>query len=177
MSPGDELFDAVARRLTDTSYTARRTPDGFVVRRELSGEDWHAHRPGSRVDRVVQNHVSLDERTWVLTITDEHVEVTWRDTGRGRVPVIGSGAQVSRRRGRISERTSVTTWSRDGVGRRTYDTAEVHRYIRAAAEELGWAEQRGAEEKAGRRAALFGAVFGGLTLATLVVAAALGGFR
>ena len=177
MSPRDELFDAVAERLTGTPYAAWRTSDGFVVRRDLSGEAWQADGPRTQVDTIVQNHVALDEQTWVLTITDEHLEVTWRATSGSWTPVLGSAIGFSRRRGRITERTSVTTWSQDGVQHHEYDTAETHRWIRAAAEELGWVEQRGAEEKAARRAGVFGAVIGGVTLVTLAVAWILGGFR
>lgn len=176
MSPGDELFDAVAERLTGTPYAAWRTPDGFVVRRDLSAEEWHADRRGERVETVVQNHVALDERTWVLTITDEHVEVTWRRGTGSWVPVVGPAARVERRVGRISERRSVTTWSRDGIQRHTYDTGEAHRLVRAAAEELGWVEERGAAERSARRFALVGAAVGGLTLVALAVGWATGGF-
>ncbi|RMI09101.1 hypothetical protein [Cellulomonas triticagri] len=178
MTPGDELFDAVAERLVGSPYAAWRTPDGFVVRRDLAAEDWHVRsRPGSRVAKVVQNHVVLDEETWVLTITDEHVEVTWSDRDGSSVPVFGTALRILQRRGRIAETTVVTTWTDDGPQQHRYDTREVHRHIRAAAEEIGWVEQRGSAERSARAAAVLGFVVGGLTLLGLGLGWAVGAFR
>lgn len=178
--PADELAAAVTERLAGSGYVVARTADGFVVHADVT----RAHA-GPRRERpvrsLVRHHVVLDEPHGVLTVTDERVDVTWRaGAPPGSDPVLGTGARVEHRRGRVRTVSFRRTWDpsrprgRRVVDEQRFDSDEALRQIRAAATGLGWTERVGTAHRVGRVVGTVGAVAAGLTLAGLALALVLG---
>ncbi|GIG34774.1 hypothetical protein [Cellulomonas pakistanensis] len=182
--PADELVAAVTERFAGSAYVVERTPDGFVVHADLTHQHVHRPRRDRRTRTLVRHHVVLDERRFVMTVTDEQVDVTWRAgaTPGSEVPVLGAGIRVEHRRGRVREVSFSATWDPRRprgerlVDARRFDSGEALQHIRTAAGDLGWHERRGTAERVGRAFALVAAVGAGVTLVGLVVALLLGRF-
>lgn len=138
---------AATAAATGTSYRLRRTEPGFDLIVDVP-------QVSRRVTQVHTYRVQLRPREKTFTITD-----IVRTDERGPFGVPQSTVEIGRSRYR--------TWSRslDGSERTSFSSADGHRLIRGAAEELGWTELR----PAGQRSALVaGAVGGALALGTLI---------
>lgn len=174
MSAADELTAAVAERLAGTVYSVERTPDGFVVRGDLTDEHVFRPRRDRAVRTTVQHRVELDERLRVMRITDDQVDVVGRAGAvpGTEMPVLGAAVRAERRTGRVREVSFRRTWDPSKpkgervVEEARFDSHEVVRQIRDVAVALGWDERDGAAQRSGR---IFGLAGGAIALLTLVV--------
>ncbi|MFF1379031.1 hypothetical protein [Streptomyces sp. NPDC058308] len=135
----DALYARVEAAATGTLYRLRRTERGF---------DLYVDVPqAGRGARLHTYRVALRPQEKTFTMTD-----VVRTVERG--PYGASRATVET--GRVRYRT----WSRslDGSERHSFSSADGHRLIRSAAEELGWGERKPASQ----RTALVAGAFGGL---------------
>ncbi|MFD6437430.1 hypothetical protein [Streptomyces venezuelae] len=146
----ETLYARVEAATAGTTYRLRRTGRGFDMTVDVPQVSRH----------TTQEHtyrVELNPREKTFTMTDI-VRTQERD-------VPGASGRTEER-GRANYRT----WSRslDGSERTSFSSADGHRLIRAAAEELGWQELRPATAKV---ALVFGAIGGLMALGTLIACA------
>ncbi|MFK4071712.1 hypothetical protein [Streptomyces sp. NPDC029674] len=148
----EALYARVAAAAAGTSYRLRRTERGFDLVVDVP-------TLGRHVTQVHTYRVELRPREKTFTMTDV---VRTRERGPFGVPQVK--VEIGRSRYR--------TWSRslDGGERTSFSSADGHRLIRGAAEELGWTELRPAGHRAGLVVGAIGGLLGLGTLIALAVA-------
>ncbi|MEU6819682.1 hypothetical protein ABZ921_03565 [Streptomyces atriruber] len=140
------LYARVEAATEGTAYRLRRTGRGFDMTVDVPGQS-------RGVTKVHTYRVQLHPRDKTFTMTDI---VRTHDRG-----AFGTSSRTVER-GRARYRT----WSRSPDGERTsFASADGHRLIREAAEQLDWRELRPASEKIGL---VFGAIGGAIALGTLI---------
>ncbi|MBL1080557.1 hypothetical protein JK359_00965 [Streptomyces actinomycinicus] len=148
--PVQELQARIEAVTAGTAYRMRRTGQGFDLTVNVSGP-----RP-----QVHTYRVALRPHEKTFTMTDV---VHAYDVGPG-------GRRVGKR---VSTGRSVyvtTSRSTDGTQRYRFSSADGHRLIRAAAEDLGWRELRPTAVKIAVAAGIFGGVIALSTLVGLAIA-------
>ncbi|MFI7316407.1 hypothetical protein [Streptomyces venezuelae] len=146
----EALYARVQAATEGTAYRPRRTERGFDVTVDVP-------QAGRNTTQVHTYRVVLHPREKTFTMTD-----IVRTHERG--PFGTSSRTVERGRARYR------TWSRslDGSERTSFSSADGHRLIRGAAQELGWQELRPPTQKV---ALVFGAIGGLVALGTLIALA------
>ncbi|MEU6992215.1 hypothetical protein ABZ953_16340 [Streptomyces sp. NPDC046465] len=142
----EALYTRVAAAAEGTSYRLRRTEQGFDLSVDVP-----------RAGRVTQLHtyrVALHPHEKTFTMTDVVRTVKRGPSGTPSVTV-----ETGRARYR--------TWSRspDGSERHSFSSADGHRLIRGAAEELGWREIKPGSQKV----ALVAGALGGLVAVGVLI--------
>lgn len=142
----ETLYARVQAATEGTSYRLQRTGRGFDMTVNVP-------QVGRHTTQVHTYRVELQPREKTFTMTD--IVRTRGESG---------GRTVERGRARYR------TWSRslDGSERTSFSSADGHRLIRAAAQELGWQELRPPTAKV---ALVIGAIGGLLALGMLIALA------
>ncbi|WAL94025.1 hypothetical protein [Streptomyces sp. Je 1-369] len=146
----ETLYARVRAATADTSYRLQRTGRGFDMTVDVP-------QVGRNTTQVHTYRVELHPREKTFTMTD-----IIRTQERG---AFGTSSHTVER-GRAGYRT----WGRslDGSERTSFSSADGHRLIRGAAQELGWEELRPASEKT---ALIAGAIGGLIAVGTLIACA------
>ncbi|MET8684920.1 hypothetical protein ABZV77_11950 [Streptomyces sp. NPDC004732] len=146
----DALYARIVAATADTAYRPRRTERGFDLTVDVP-------QSTRRVTQVHTYRVALVPGDMTFTMTDV---VRTREQGLAGAP--GTTTETGRARYR--------TWGHSPVSgeRFAFSSADGHRLIRGAAEELGWRELRPASQQT---ALVFGAIGGAIALGTLIALA------
>ena len=179
MTSSAELVAQVRIAAEGSPYAVTDQPYGFDLTVDVVDATWYTLLRLNHIDRVFTYEVHLDEAKARMTITDVANTVEW-NTGLGSAPTLR--VQRSEQKGRVyefSSRQELGVDSETAETAETGDVGEVVDYtftagegrdlIRAAAQEAGWSEAMGREQKVGLYVGL--GVIGALVVVGLVVAA------
>ena len=168
-----ELVAQVRQAAEGSPYVVTDQSYGFDLTIDIVDATWVTLLRVNHVDRVFTYEVRLDEARQRMTITDVANTVEW-NAGFGAAPTLH--AQKSVEKGRVYEFSSHQELGVDAdtgdVGRvvdYTFSSGEGRDLIRSAAEDAGWSEAMGREQKIGLYVGL--GVLGALVVVGLVVAA------
>ncbi|MEV5144054.1 hypothetical protein [Streptomyces sp. NPDC052727] len=156
-----ELRDRVEAATAGTPYRLRGTAEGFDLTVDVHTPQWRELLTRHRVSQVHTYRVALRPREKRFTLTDV-VRTVEYEAGPGGVRL---GKTVSAGRSVYVTKT----WSLGGTPEYSFSSAEGHRLIRGAAQELGWREVRPTSVTI---ALGFGILGGVLALGTLLALAA-----
>lgn len=158
MTGAGELLAAVRARTEGTPYAVTETDDGFDVGINIADATWYALLYQEHLSRTWIYHVKLvDEASKRLSISDDAYAVEWRAGVEldGGVPTPALSASLSRAQGRLETKSFQKTWAVNEKGH--YDevvdyhftSSEGRDLIKGPAQELGWTEKMGLNERIG----------------------------
>ena len=173
MTSSAELVAQVRQAAEGSPYVVTDRPYGFDLTVDIVDATWITLLRVNHIDRVFTYEVRLDEARARMTITDVANTVEW-NAGLGAAPTLRAHKSVQK--GRVHEFSS---HQEIGVDAETGDVGKVVDYtfnanegrdlIRSAADDAGWSEAMGREQKIGLYVGL--GVLGALVVVGLVVAA------
>ena len=157
MSTKQELIAAVRARTEGTPYKLEETADGFDVGIDLADATYYTLMYQKKLEKTFTYRVKLDEASQTMSITDDSYELTWKRGAdvSGGTPVPTMGARLSRSMGRLESKSFEKTYAvnQDGdfgkVVDYSFDSGEGRKLIREPAQEQGWKEQAGTQQKIG----------------------------
>lgn len=173
MTSSAELVTNVRAAAEGSPYVVTEQPYGFDLRIDVVDATWYTLLRVNHIDRVFTYQVRLDESKQRMTITDVANTVEW-NAGFGAAPTLRAHKSVQK--GRVYEFSSHQELGLDAetgeVGKvvdYTFNAGEGRDLIRTAADDSGWSEAMGREQKIGLYVGL--GVLGALVVVGLVVAA------